>query len=198
MSKRKYAKDPMYFINLNDGSIDYDLADKRYKKQILRFGKWLYDDAENGEFEVTKEKAEEMVKNFKERVIENVPVTRGHVSQEELDKNPDLIAGYVEDLDVEEDGVYAVIKTVDDDADTEIASKYKNVSASIDSNYQDHEKGNFVGWVMRHLALVTEPYIKKLNPNFIALADEYIKEYYFNRFRGNERRKTSRANKRRG
>ena len=85
-----------------------------------------------------------------------------------MDKNPDLVAGYVEDLALEDDGVYAIIKTVDDDADTEIARKYKNVSASIDSNYQNHETGDWVGWVMRHLALTVEPYIKSLNPNFIA------------------------------
>lgn len=174
-SKGRVVKSPMYFVNLND-SKGVDLADKKYKKQILRYGKWLYEDAPDGEFEVTPDNAKVLVDNFNKKTVENVPVTRGHVTQEEMDKNPKLIAGYVEELEIQDDGVYAVIKTADDDADEEIETKYKNVSVSIDSNYQDHETGSMMGWVMRHLALTTEPYIKALNPNFIALSDEYDKK----------------------
>lgn len=154
------------------------LKDKRFKKQVLRVGKWLYDNATSGGpgvFEVTKEKAKELVENFKNRVIENVPVTRGHVRQSEMDKNPNLVAGYVEDLELDDDKVYAVFKTEDDDADEEIGKKYKNVSLSIDENYEDHESGQDKGFVARHLALTVEPYIKKLDPKFVALSDELDK-----------------------
>ena len=186
--KNSYKKNPegkwvrlsesnVYVVDLADTE-NVNLADKKYKKQILRFGKWLYDSANSGGsgvFEVTKERAKELVRNFKEKALENVPVTRGHATISEVDRNPDLVAGYVEDLELGEDGVYAVFRTADDRADEEIETKYKNVSSSVDENYEDHETGESRGFTLRHLALTTEPYIKKLKPQFVALSDEYDK-----------------------
>lgn len=164
------------FIVNTKGSDTIDLKDKRFKKQILRWGRWFHDNAQDGVFEVTKDKVSQLVKNFKEKVIENVPVLRGHHTQDEADANPDLIAGEIEDLELQDDGLYAVIKTTDDKADEQIGTKYKNVSLSIDEDYEDHESGDAKGWVARHLALTTEPYIKKLDPSFIALSEKEDRE----------------------
>lgn len=158
----------MLIFTNNDNLIE--LSDKRYRKQILRLGEWRHSTARDGVLSVTKEKALRMVENFKNKVIENVPVLRGHHTQAQAEANPHLIAGYVEDLELADDGVYAVLN-LEDEATQEVGKKYKNVSAAIDESYQDHESGSLMGEVIRHIALVTEPYIKKLDPNFIALSE---------------------------
>lgn len=159
---------------INNESPLVELGERKFKKQILRFGEWNHATAKNAKLVINKEKALEIIRNFKNGAIENIPVFLGHHTQREAESNPDLIGGYVENLELTDDGIDAVLNIKDRIAGL-IGDTYKNVSAAIDESYQDHESGDLMGMVAKHIALVTEPYIKKLQP-FIALSEEGEKD----------------------
>lgn len=149
-----------------------ELGEKRFKKQILRKGEWEYG---GSKLSITQEKLERIKKNFEDRVIENLPIFRGHASQKEAEQNPNIVAGYIESLEIDGNGLNAVM-SVDDRAVGDVGKVYKNVSVALDEAYKDHETGEFKGDVLRHVALVIEPYLKRLNPEFIALSEDEDKE----------------------
>jgi len=149
-----------------------ELGEKRFKKQILRKGEWEYG---GSKLSITQEKLERIKKNFEDRVIENLPIFRGHASQKEAEQNPNIVAGYIESLEIDGNGLNAVM-SVDDRAVGDVGKIYKNVSVALDEAYKDHETGEFKGDVLRHVALVIEPYLKRLNPEFIALSEDEDKE----------------------
>lgn len=135
-----------------------------YKKQILRLGKWYHPSAPSGVLEITKNYLQQVVENFKKSPF--VPVTRGHKDQDELESNPDLIvANNIKSLEMGDDGLYAEMEIDESELD-----KYNDVSVSIDPDYEDHETGNRIGAMLKHVALVVNPYIKGLKP-FVALGE---------------------------
>lgn len=136
----------------------------KYKKQILRFGKWKHANAPGGVLEITKDYGKKLINNFKRSPFS--PVLRGH-NEDEAEKNPDLIVTKnIDGLKLEDDGVYAEF-----DMDKKELDKYNDVSVGINSNYTDKETGSFLGPVLRHIALVTNPYIKGLK-TFTQLSEE--------------------------
>jgi len=156
----KAEDQPIFVFTLHEPQIT-ELSDNLFKKQVLRLGKWIY---QGRPFVVTKEYLKKIYENFKKKILENVFVPFTHSD------DPRNNAGFVKDLELKEDGLYAVLE-VDDDASKLIKEgKVKGVSASIEEGYVDKEKGVEVGPVLRHVALVMEPYIKGLKP-FIQLSE---------------------------
>lgn len=155
-------KDLVHIYRNNDELVD--LGDNLFKKQILRVGDWLYGD---GKFEVTTDYLKKVAENFKKGVIENVFVPLTHSD------DPRDNTGDVKEVEVSKDGkALEAVLSVDDSAAKLIKDKkVKGVSCSIEENYMDKEKKITVGSVLRHVALVMEPYIKGLAP-FEQLADK--------------------------
>jgi hypothetical protein len=138
---------------------------KSFEKQILRIGEWNHPSAPGGKLKISKDYAKQLVSNFS--YSPHVPVTRGHVTYDEADKNPNLvITKNIQELKLKEDGVYARFEVDAAEVDT-----YNDVSASIDPDYEDHESGKKIGPILKHIAFVQVPYIKKLNP-FVALSEK--------------------------
>lgn len=132
---------------------------KLISKQILKPGKWVHPQAPNGKLEITKQKLRQLKDNF-EKVYNTVPVLRSHVDNSDAEKNPDLIINKnIKKLDLKDDGLYALFEIEEKDLE-----KYNDVSAGLTTNYIDKETGREVGPVLKHVALVLSPYIKKLNP----------------------------------
>jgi hypothetical protein len=142
------------------------MAKKKFKKQVLRFGKWKHESAPGGVLHITKDWATKLVENFRHNP--NVPIYRGHQPDSKAAENPDLIvAPNIEGLHLENDGVYAELRI-----DEKELEKYADVSASIEPDYEKKEGlGEKIGQTLRHIALVPSPYIKGLNP-FMALGED--------------------------
>lgn len=152
--------------DLNDGSVELS-DDNTFRKQLLKKGRWYHWGADNGVLNITEKKIDELVSNFKKSIIESVPVPLTHSS------DPSMNTGQVTKLIKTTDGLDAIIQIKDDT----IASKIKKglitaISASFDPNYMIKKTKKYVGPVLLHAALVSEPYIKGMN-KFIALDDEF-------------------------
>lgn len=134
-----------------------DLGEKApFKKQLLRFGKWVHKKAPHGVLEITKDFCQKLIDNF--RLSPFAPITRGHVNSEELEKNPTLILNKnISGLEMDEKGLNGILEVEKEELD-----KYNDVSVSLDLNGEDHTTGKGIGPVLKHVALVTNPYIKGL------------------------------------
>lgn len=130
-----------------------------FRKQVLRYGRWIHPANSSKFFEVTRDFAEKMVANFKANIIEHVPLLNGG-----HDVAPDANKGTVTALSAEDDGVYATVDFGKDDNLSDLAREKKihGVSAQIDPDYLHKETGKKIGPLFQHLALVQNPYIKNM------------------------------------
>lgn len=157
---------PVFQINMAEEEIDFEEGTTQFKKEILKLGKWFHWDADGGILNVSEEIIDNIIKNFKKKVIENVYVPITHTS------DPSKNAGEIVSLKKTESGLDAVI----DIKDESVAEKIKKglikcVSASLDPNYRVKKTNKFVGPTLLHTALVAEPYIKGMR-SFVALSDD--------------------------
>jgi len=156
---------PIFQLNTY-GKISLD-DEGTFRKQVLKKGKWYHWSAEGGILNITAEKIAQIIKNFKDHVLDNVTIPLTHTT------NPAMNTGEVVKLIETKDGLDAVCKI----KDKSIAKKIKDgliksISASIDPNYQDKKTGKFTGPVLLHTALVHEPYIKGMK-GFVPLSDDF-------------------------
>ncbi|GAG75233.1 unnamed protein product, partial [marine sediment metagenome] len=178
IEKIALKKDPLYIFPRKDSQIEL-VGKNRFKKQILRFGKWYHEDAPGGVLDITKKYAQKLVDNFKKGVIENVFVPFKHSD------DPRDNTGNVLTLSLTKDGIDAVLE-VDNKANKLIKEKkVKGVSASIDPEYMDYETGEEFGPVIRHVALVMEPYVKKLK-SYIPLSEDKNRKIIIFKKKGGE------------
>lgn len=115
-------------------------------------------------FTITKDFVRKLVNNFEHSPF--APVIRGH-NEAEAEKNPALILNKnINALYITDTGL---------DAEFEIDEKeienYNDVSVSMDTNYVNKETGISIGPVLKHVAMVLNPYIKGLN-SFVSLGDQ--------------------------
>ena len=156
-------------FQLNDkGGEEIDLEEgNKFRKQVLKFGKWFHWDADGGVLNITDEVVDNIVKNFKKSVIEHVYVPLTHTS------DPIKNAGEVVELQKTDSGLDAIVEIKDET----IAEKIKKglircVSASLDPNYRVKTSNKFVGPTLLHAALVSEPFIKGMG-SFVPLSDGF-------------------------
>ena len=133
------------------------LSEKTFKKQILKFGKWLHPKAlPDGVLNITKDFCQKLVDNYKKSPF--APVVRGHPKGDELEKNPTLIVNKnISSLELDKKGLNAVMNL-----DEKELKKYNDVSASIDMEGEDHKTGKKIGPVLRSIGMVLDPYVKGL------------------------------------
>jgi len=158
---------PVFLLNSNDKLVPEKGTKNKFRKQILKKGKWFHWDAEGGVLNITSETIDNIIKNFKKKVIENVFVPLTHTN------DPLKNSGEVVTLEKTDDGLDAIIEIKDES----VAEKIKNgliksISASLDPNYRIKKTNKFSGPTLLHTALVAEPYIKGMK-NFIALSEEF-------------------------
>lgn len=134
------------------------MAKKIIEKQILRMGMWHHPNAPNGEFKIDKDFCSKIVQNYS--VTPFAPVLRGHVENKDAEANPYLIVSKnILGLEARDDGLWGKMEL--DETELE---KYNDVSARIKPAYVDRETGKDIGPVLEHVALVLNPFIKKLKP----------------------------------
>ena len=171
LSEKKEKKIVYQIMN----SSNIELEDKKdlseFKKELLRVGKWQHNAAKDGVLEITKGMLKTIVKNFKDKVLDNVSVPLGHPTTDDPSKN----IGEVSNLELSKDRD-KLIATIDVKDET-VAEKIKKglikgISASFAEDYMNKDTGEKIGATLFHAALVGEPYIKKMG-GFVPLSEDY-------------------------
>lgn len=130
-----------------------------FRKEIVRFGKWVNPLFPVEYMELDKEWAEKIIANFDSKVVGNhIPVPISHD-----DWDPTNNAGEVVKLEIENGGLVAYL----DIRRPEIVSDILNglifdVSISFDWNFVDTEEGEEHGPALIHVALVNNPYLTRM------------------------------------
>lgn len=160
-----YRPGEMELMEVKSGKVQT----KKFKKEILRVGKWHHSATPDGILRITKKALANIVKNFKDKVIKHVYIPLGHST------DPKKNTGEIVDLELSKSGrkLYADLNVKDGET-AEMIEKdlIKGISASIDQNYLKKDKGNYVGPTLLHVALVTEPFIKTMG-GFVPLSEEF-------------------------
>ena len=158
---------PVFQLRSNDIIREEEGSVNRFRKQILKFGKWYHWCADGGILNINNKTIDSLVKNFNEKTIENVSVPLTHTD------DPSKNTGEIVSLEKTKDGLDAVIEIKDENIAEKIRKGLiKCISASFDPNYKVKKTNAFVGPTLLHAALVAEPYIKGMG-SFIPLADEF-------------------------
>jgi hypothetical protein len=132
------------------------MAVKKIRKQVLKTGKWFYEDAPNGVLNFTSDYLKQLAENFKRSP--HAPVLRSHVDNQTAERNPHLIVSKnIDVLEFADNALWAEFS-----ADEKELEKYNDVSVAIEP-VEDHKSGEFIGDVVKHIALVLNPYIKTLD-----------------------------------
>ena len=134
-----------------------------FRKQLLRFGRWVSPADDNEYMEITPELAQTMVANFDAKVYGDIPVLMDPHDDSHY-AGPEFTKGFVRKLTVQSDGLYGDIEFLDPQA-KELAAKglIPGVSIELIHNYEDHEHDNKpVGAVLGHVAVCNAPYIKNM------------------------------------
>lgn len=165
-------KSTIYQVPSGEGVSVVDLADgsRRYRKQLVKFGKYVHPNLSDGQMVLDRKWAESIMKNFRDKVIPKIPVVEGHPKT-----SAELLAatrGELSGLSLEDDGLYGELEI----RDPATAEKIDNElifddSVSYHENYRDKASGAFVGPAFRHIGLVNDPYVKGMQP-FQALSDD--------------------------
>jgi hypothetical protein len=171
MSKKH--KTASYLLVVKDDYVElaeHDGKFKRFWKMLTPYGDWEDPRGHSDPMKHDKSWAERVVKNFKSGVKGYVPVPLGHP------KTPAELAehnkGELVELEARDDGLYGLIEI----RETETAEKIENkllpdVSMAYDDDYQDKKTGKWVGPVLKHIGLLTDPYIKGMKQFEAALSD---------------------------
>jgi phage I-like protein len=148
-----------------------------FRKQLLRFGDWI--DPLFPEEVMRHDRAfmESLVNNFNNKVVGRVPVPLTHTD------NPEYNTGELVGLSIEgdgsslEDGLYGILDIRRTDTAKDIADGLLwDVSISFSTHYTDNQTGEDYGPTLYHVALVNNPYIKKMKP-FAALSEMLKKQF---------------------
>jgi len=132
-----------------------------FRKQILRFGQFAHPNIPGEKITFDRPMAERMKANFANNVcdIVQIPLVDGGNRHTE---DPLRNLGEVVDIDVTDDGVYAVMDIRKDDAADALGKTLIGASAMLHMNYTDTRTGQKVGPTLLHTAITNRPYITEL------------------------------------
>lgn len=141
------------------GKVDIKLSGiNLYRKNILKFGKWIHPENKDIEFEITPDVVQQIANNFNAGVPNEAPVTLTHTD------DPKMKVGNVKTFIPTDKGLDCILSVEDDIMNENIGSgeKAPGVSCWLDLSYKDKQNNEDVGAVVKHVALVNHPYIEGL------------------------------------
>lgn len=160
-----------YFASPTAEATKLGSTGRLFKKQVLPLGDWVDPLFPEDRMTFTRDFLERMVENHKASVAGRIAAPSFHTDDSQYNK------GEVVDLELADDGLYAYLDIRDDETAASIEKDtIWDVSAKFTDNYQDTKSGTWFGPTLLHVALVNNPYIKKMNP-FKALAESLHQEH---------------------
>ena len=144
------------------------LADAVFRVQALPYGSWVHPSDPDEQLIIDQTIVQAIVKNFKDGVLDNVPVPWRHTDHPA--ENTGVVVAAIE----VEDGLDLIINIPEakEQVDKELIG---GISLSIDFEYMDKQTGDILGPTMLHCALVSNPYIKGMR-KFEQLDAEELKQ----------------------
>jgi len=166
--KMKHVGKYLTFVKLSEGDKPVALTSKPMTIEILRTGTFKH--PVYGKLEITKEKLENMVRNFDNEVL-------GREISFDFTHNPDIGASaWVDKLLLRErDGVSilcAVIHPTEDGVKAIKGKKYRYFSAEYTENYKDKEADKEHGPTLISGGFTNRPFVPNLQP--VALSEDII------------------------
>ncbi len=146
-----------------------------FKKQLIRFGEWIDPIYPDEVMRIDRVFLEQILRNFRSNIPGRIPVPLTHTN------DPEKNTGELVDLIIEgdgtslEDGLYGILEIRREETADDIRNELIfDVSISFSGNYVDTETGAQHGPTLLHVALVNNPYIKKMG-GFKSLSEELQK-----------------------
>ena len=129
------------------------LADAVFRVQALPYGSWVHPSDPDEQLVIDQAVVQAIVKNFEDRVLDNVPVPWRHT------EHPAENTGFVLAAIEVEDGLDLIVNVPEakEFIDKELVG---GISLAIDFEYMDKQSGDILGPTMLHCALVSNPYLK--------------------------------------
>ena len=154
-------------------------VDGRILKQILPRNKtYRWPNQPGKMLHITDEVLAQVVKNFKSGVVDVVPFFKVNDKNAHTE-DPEAARGKIVDLNLGEDGLYAVIEANSPEAHKQILASGLGASAGLNLAYETHDTGTNVGAVLRHVAWTPEPWIPGMRPfEQVSLSDETFEAVY--------------------
>jgi hypothetical protein len=152
------------FFALSDNS-NFIRAGRLFKKQLLRYGRWVRPDNKAEYFQVTPELVAQMVSNFNAKIIgDKVPLYLAQQPSQPHLVHPTDSVGWIVGLLQESDGMY-ILADIPDEKVADKAEKklLPGISAEYVEHYHRTEDGSDVGAVLKNAVLCNLPYIKNLS-----------------------------------
>lgn len=134
---------------------------------IAREGRWL--GHPQGAFEFTRQRFEEMERNFRRRLGTPLKVNFEHEDHVEPGQ-PKPARGRVHDLAVRPDGLWGLVEFGPEARAGYEAGGWRFASAEVSLDGVDRETGERCGAVMTALALTDDPWVLGLNPIHLSLS----------------------------
>ncbi|MCP4231271.1 MAG: hypothetical protein GY771_14135 [bacterium] len=132
-------------------------GDSRFRKEVIRAGTYYHPDAPQGTLDVTTERMQMWADNFAEAGVK-VWVPYRH------SKDPKENTGWVEDITVEGDRLFATLNITDAAAAEMLRDgTIQDVSIGIEFDFVD-DRGRRFAEVIRHIALTVDPHIREQGP----------------------------------
>ncbi len=141
-----------------EGSSFAELPDQIH---VVPTGKW--DHPVYGEMEITSVNVSEFVRNFKDHVRKDLPITAGHDNGGNGGELP-AIGWFKELIDRGVAGLYAVVEWTEEGKQLLSDRAFKYFSPEFYEEYSDPETGETRSHVLVGGALTNRPYFKELEP----------------------------------
>lgn len=146
-----------------------DLGNGRWRKQILPLGQISY---KGQTIKFDRNYFTELVKSFREKACGPVPFQLADAKNTHTN-DPERRRGTVEDLEVGEDGLYAIVGLNEDGE--KLVKEYPDlgVSARIYENY-DRSDGRFWPAALQHVLGTLDPHVSGMRPwQAVALSNDF-------------------------
>ena len=136
------------------------LGSRMFRKQMMRYGRWLHPDAKDGELVVDRPFLEKVAENFHAGVRDTVPIPLSH-----KDKGGITSIGRVVDVEVDDEGLwgYHLIAKPENAAKID-DEEWRDSSVLVEPDFVDKESGRSVGPALIHNAITNAAYMTGLAP----------------------------------
>ncbi|UCE26826.1 MAG: hypothetical protein JSW52_10850 [Candidatus Coatesbacteria bacterium] len=151
-------------VNYLSRNVEMDGKPVRFRKEIIRVGRFRHPQDPDEVVEITESRLRRWAENFRRAGVK-VWVPYRHSA------DPKDNTGWVEDMFVDKNRLFAVIRVIDDETVRLLREGViEDVSVGVDLDYVDAE-GRRLGEVVRHVALTLDPYVRE-QQGFIEMTDE--------------------------
>lgn len=144
-----------------------------YRKELIRLGKYTHPQRPGKTVDVTPDRLRTWVDNFNAYKSEGGKVWLPYRHS----RNPKDNTGWVEEMFIEGDRLYGVVKVADEEAAKRIQSAtIKDVSIGVESNVV-MDSGKVYDELIKHVALTLDPHIRE-QEGFIPMEGEEFNGFY--------------------